>query len=270
MNMKKIFTTLVAIVLLPSAYGDNPNSVQRIREVADEEINSKVPALVRRDPNAKGEKGDTGAQDPSGPQGPAGADGAGGVSEGGAGIQVSGAGTAAIPYQISKVAPEIGDVFAEGRVGGVQAMSAGGKVVGFKVVVCKEVSDSIYGLNGINMSAVNGIENGRILTNTIIALKTANTEAAFNAAQQCAREASTGILTSDWYLPAFEELLDLVARLNTATANTLSNASYWSSTPQHNSPTQAIGLNGSTGAQVVPNLSRLDTHKVVCVRDVYI
>lgn len=79
--MNKIFIALMATVLLPSAHGGNPGSDQRIRELVVEQINSKLPALIRSNPNLKGEKGDTGAKGPQGETGAQGSQGSAGSTD---------------------------------------------------------------------------------------------------------------------------------------------------------------------------------------------
>lgn len=71
---KKVIVSLITFCIFCSgSFAGNPNSDARLREIANEQIDSRVPPMITNNP---------GSQGPQGPQGPAGAQGPAGGSLG--------------------------------------------------------------------------------------------------------------------------------------------------------------------------------------------
>jgi hypothetical protein len=238
----------------------------------------------------QGETGPAGPQGPMGPAGPVGAAGpagatgaagpagAGGITNGGEGIVVTGAGTVGDPYVVSKTPPVLGDTFAGGTVGGVAAMAVSGETMGYKIIVYREATSlRPFGADGVTMTQASAFRSGRMATSTLLAVDLSTLSAAAECQQQVANGPLSVTLTADWYLPSSDELQTLIARLNSANVNTLTDEPYWTSTPQSNIHTRAIARNGASGDQIdvdpgaiFANPDRSTEYKVICLRDVFL
>lgn len=236
----------MATVLLPSAYGGNPGSYQRIRELVVEQINSKVPALIRSNPNLKGEKGDTGAQ---GSQGSA-----------GAGISLTG-NSPNYTIAVNGAAPAIGDKLH----GGVVACLYNG-VSGFNLIASSSDDDASIVWSDITISEIGVVAQsdtaGARNTYAILA------QTGFNngAAKICHDKKSGGY--TDWYLLSRQELLCLHSNKgdipNGDDIEGFQNTLYWSSTEAD--PVNAWRVDLTDGGTSRGNNSKGGQHRVRYVR----
>ena len=277
-------TTTLAQTQVPNEFADgeiiHAAEFNENFDVLEQAIDS-IPAGPQGEPGPTGPQGEqgpiglAGAQGPqgdTGPAGPQGEPGIGAFTSAGDGVQVTGAGTELSPYVIAKVPPVVGDSFAGGIVGGVLPLTLDTTTVGYKVVVYREAaSPRPFGVNGVAMATTNGLTSGRLLSAMILSAEI-NTNT-ISAAAECQRQSLATTLTGDWYLPSFEELGDLITRLNAQNANTLTvDGAYWTATPQSNSATRAIARTGGSGSQFLPagNPARINEYGVVCLRDVFL